>query len=83
MEKSVTDTTLPVMGQRFRGFLPVVVDVETAGFNAQTDALLEIAAIPIIYDAEGKFVPGEAYHAHINPFSRGKFRPPLFRLYWD
>ena len=64
----MTDTTLPVMGQRFRGFLPVVVDVETAGFNAQTDALLEIAAIPIVYDAEGKFVPGEAYHAHINPF---------------
>ena len=28
---------------RFRGFLPVVVDVETGGFNAQTDALLEIA----------------------------------------
>jgi len=64
----VTDETLPVIGQRFRGFLPVVVDVETAGFNSQTDALLEIAAIPIVYDAEGKFVPGEAHHAHINPF---------------
>ena len=64
----MTNETLPVIGQRFRGFLPVVVDVETAGFNSQTDALLEIAAIPIIYDAEGKFVPGEAHHAHINPF---------------
>ena len=30
---------------RFRGFLPVVVDVETAGFNSETDALLEIAAV--------------------------------------
>ena len=58
----------PVIGQRFRGFLPVVVDVETAGFNAQTDALLEIACIPIVYNAQGEFVPGEAYHAHINPF---------------
>ena len=28
---------------RFRGFYPVVIDVETAGFNAKTDALLEIA----------------------------------------
>lgn len=56
------------IGQRFRGFLPVVVDVETAGFNADTDALLEIACIPIIYGAEGQFVPGDAYHAHINPF---------------
>ena len=46
----MTDETLPLIGQRFRGFLPVVVDVETAGFNSQTDALLEIAAIPIIYN---------------------------------
>ncbi|AWV86878.1 ribonuclease T [Acinetobacter radioresistens] len=68
MEKSVTQDSRPVIGQRFRGFLPVVVDVETAGFNAQTDALLEIACIPIIYDEEGKFIPGPAYHAHINPF---------------
>ncbi len=57
MEKSVTqETSVPVIGQRFRGFLPVVVDVETAGFNAQTDALLEIACIPIVYDAQGQFV---------------------------
>ena len=54
----MTNETLPVIGQRFRGFLPVVVDVETAGFNSQTDALLEIAAIPIIYNEEGQFVPG-------------------------
>ncbi len=32
------------MAARFRGYLPVVVDVETGGFNAATDALLEIAA---------------------------------------
>ncbi|WP_111892906.1 ribonuclease T [Acinetobacter sp. MB5] len=68
MEKSVTDSTAPLMGQRFRGFLPVVVDVETAGFNAQTDALLEIACIPIVYNEQGEFVPGQAFHAHINPF---------------
>ncbi|WP_044450229.1 ribonuclease T [Acinetobacter brisouii] len=68
MEKSVTDSTAPLMGQRFRGFLPVVVDVETAGFNAKTDALLEIACIPIVYNEQGEFVPGTALHAHINPF---------------
>ena len=44
MEESVNQqiSAPPVIGQRFRGFLPVVVDVETAGFNSQTDALLEI-----------------------------------------
>ena len=39
---------LPVAGaisRRFRGFLPVVVDVETGGFNCKTDALLEIAVV--------------------------------------
>ena len=35
---------------RFRGFYPVVIDVETAGFNAKTDALLEIAAITLKMD---------------------------------
>ena len=37
----------PRIADRFRGFLPVVVDVETGGFNHQTDALLEIAAVMI------------------------------------
>ena len=49
------------MADRFRGFLPVVVDVETGGFNAKTDALLEIAAVLIEFDDEGTidvwFVP--------------------------
>ena len=32
----------PTLDLRFRGFLPVVVDVETGGFNPRTDALLEV-----------------------------------------
>lgn len=59
---------VPIIDQRFRGYLPVVVDVETAGFNPQTDALLEIACIPLEYDADGNFTQGEAVHAHIEPF---------------
>ena len=38
---------------RFRGFLPVVVDVETGGFNSQTDALLEVAATLLEMDESG------------------------------
>ena len=38
------------MAARFRGYLPVVVDVETGGFNSATDALLEIAATTIAMD---------------------------------
>ena len=54
----MTTEIQPVIGKRFRGFLPVVVDVETAGFNSDTDALLVIACIPIFYDADGRFVLG-------------------------
>ena len=60
---------------RFRKFLPVVVDVETAGFNAQTDALLEIACIPILLDEQGVFYPGEALNAHIEPFEGANLEP--------
>ncbi len=61
--------------ERFRKFLPVVVDVETAGFNAQTDALLEIACIPILMNEEGVFYLGEALNAHIEPFEGANLEP--------
>ena len=55
------------MAERFRGFLPVVVDVETGGFDWTRHALLEIAAIPIELDASGAFVPGEVACVHLDP----------------
>lgn len=54
---------------RFRGFLPVVVDVETGGFDCQRHALLEIAAVPIEMDASGEVRPGATLHAHVAPFA--------------
>ncbi len=59
--------TAPV-ASRFRGFLPVVVDVETGGFNADTDALLEIAAVLLEMDAAGHLVRGETHRYHVRPF---------------
>lgn len=56
------------MAGRFRGFLPVVVDVETGGFDAEKDALLEIAAIILRIDGEGLLQPAEAHACHVQPF---------------
>ncbi|MEA3411779.1 MAG: ribonuclease T [Pseudomonadota bacterium] len=56
------------IGGRFRGFLPVVVDVETGGFNAATDALLEIAAVFVLMDDKGFFRRGETVSTHVQPF---------------
>ncbi|SRR5690625_177268 len=58
----------PSMANRFRGFLPVVVDVETGGFNAQTDALLEIAAVTLKMDHKGFLHIDESIHYHVDPF---------------
>jgi len=60
------DKTL--MAQRFRGFLPVVIDVETAGFNAKRDALLEIAAVTLEMDAEGFIFRKDTFSTHVEPF---------------
>lgn len=57
-----------MMAQRFRGFLPVVVDVETGGFNADTDALLEIAMVTLRMDEHGDLHPHELMSANIHPF---------------
>jgi ribonuclease T len=61
--------------QRFRGFLPVVVDVETGGFNSATDALLEIAAVLVYVDAEGNLCRGETSRYHVMPFENANMDP--------
>lgn len=58
----------PKIGHRFRGFLPVVVDVETGGFNAQTDALLEIAAVILGVNEDGDLVRKQTVFCHVEPF---------------
>ncbi|MDU6924422.1 ribonuclease T [Franconibacter helveticus 513] len=60
---------------RFRGFYPVVIDVETAGFNAKTDALLEIAAVTLKMDEEGWLSPDETLHFHVEPFEGAILQP--------
>ncbi|MDZ7789377.1 MAG: ribonuclease T [Xanthomonadales bacterium] len=59
---------MPSIANRFRGFQPVVVDVETGGFNARTDALLELAVCIIEMDEDGWLSPGEVMMQHIKPF---------------
>jgi len=66
---------IPEMRDRFRGFLPVVVDVETGGFIAATDALLEIAAVMIEIDAAGRLVRGATHRQHVRPFEGGRLDP--------
>jgi len=65
---STTPSDKTAFAQRFRGYFPVVVDVETAGFNSQTDALLEIAATTLSLDENGDFSLDETIHFNVDPF---------------
>lgn len=63
------------MARRFRGFLPVVVDVETGGFNCKTDALLEVAAVLLESNGDGTLARGETIRYHVKPFEGANMEP--------
>ena len=64
-----------LIARRFRGFLPVIVDVETGGVNAQTDALLEIAAVIVRMDWQGDLRPASTLAHHVQPFPGARLDP--------
>ena len=80
MNSITPETDTGNIASRFRGFLPVVVDVETAGFEAETHALLEIAAIPILMQEDGILCPGETIACHVQPFEGAKLDPAALKF---
>jgi ribonuclease T len=68
------------IASRFRGFLPVVVDVETGGFNSATDALLEVGAVLLELDTDGELTPGEAMRYHVRPFEGARLEPASLQV---
>ncbi|WP_300615031.1 ribonuclease T [Dokdonella sp.] len=63
------------LSQRFRGFLPVVIDVETGGFDCERHALLEIAAVIVHMDAEGVLRPEPTVSTHVEAFAGSEIDP--------
>src|SRR5574337_133398 len=71
----VNNSNAARMAERFRGFLPVVVDVETGGFDAEHDALLEIAAVPLVMDEAGFLDRQPVVSTHVEPFPGANLDP--------
>jgi len=69
------ESNMPRISDRFRGFLPIVVDVETGGFNPKTDALLEIAACILHMDHFGRLKIEETIDAQVEPFKGSRVEP--------
>jgi ribonuclease T len=68
-------TSRGALARRFRGFLPVIVDVETGGFDPARHALLEIAVQPVWMDESGALRPGEVTSTHVIPHEGGELDP--------
>ena len=68
------------IANRFRGFLPVVIDVETGGFNPATDALLEVASVLLKMDASGYIEPGESRRYLVKPFPGANLEPASLQV---
>ncbi|NID03743.1 ribonuclease T [Luteibacter jiangsuensis] len=72
---TTSNSTASTMAGRFRGFLPVIVDVETGGFESERDALLEIAVVPVAMEPSGFLVPQPAVAANVEPFPGANIDP--------
>jgi ribonuclease T len=71
---------IPPIRDRFRGFLPVVMDLETGGFNCKTDALLEIAAVLVDFNDVGLLQPEETFRFHVKPFEGANLEPASLEI---
>ncbi|WP_262964833.1 ribonuclease T [Methylobacter psychrophilus] len=74
------DTPAIPLAQRFRGYLPVIVDIETAGFNAKKHALLEIAAVIVELDSNNDLEVTERYTTHVVPFKNSELDPAALKF---
>lgn len=68
------------LSSRFRGFLPVVVDLETGGLNPEKDAILEIALVMLEINDQGLLCRGETHSAHILPFIGANIAPESLQI---
>ena len=71
---------MPRIADRFRGFLPVVIDVETGGFNAGSDALLEVAACIVRMDDFGRLFVAETIDVNVEPFEGANIDPKSLEI---
>jgi len=67
--------TPSMLGQRFRGFLPVIVDVETGGFNKDTDAILQLAGCSLEISSKGKLQRADTWFYEVIPFPGARLEP--------
>ena len=79
-EAPVIESQTSAIATRFRGFMPVIIDVETGGFNCATDALLEIAAVFVRFNAAGDLEPSGQHRYIVKPFEGSRLDPASLQV---
>ncbi len=67
------------LSTRFRGYLPVVVDLETGGFDAERHAILEMAAVEVRFE-EDHLVPGDHWEQAVTPYAGSHIDPAALKV---
>jgi ribonuclease T len=68
-----------LMSERFRGFLPVVVDLETGGFDPEINPILEIAAVHVRFEGD-RLTVGERWQRAVHPYAGGLLNPAALKV---
>lgn len=76
----MTNQNTTLISRRFRGLLPIVVDVETSGLNPATDALLELAAVSLVVTPEGRLIRDKTFACHVEPFLGARFEKEALEI---
>ena len=79
-QRAAPEAAATPIAARFRGFLPVIVDVETGGFNSATDALLELACVFVQFDASGDLAPAAHHRYIVKPFEGSRLDPASLQV---
>lgn len=80
MTNNRTDNKKTPLSQRFRGLLPIVVDVETSGLNSETSALLEIAIVTLAMTTDGKFTRDQTFAYQVEPFEGARLEKEALEI---
>lgn len=68
------------LADRFRGYYPVIIDIETSGLDAQRHAILEIAAVFPEMDEQGYLKTVDRIHFHVAPFEGAELDPEALKF---
>ena len=78
--KPEVDSNLhPDMSKRFRGYLPIVLDLETGGFDPANHAILEMAIVEVEFQND-LLTTGDRWVQAVSPYAGSRIDPASLKV---